>query len=352
MTNPGVEKQTAGSQSSVLKTKFTKPLSKGCGFISLFFFAFFVWGVYSMFSSKSEEVQVTGTVVAYSEQEAIGPSSKMVIYFSPIVNYSFEGVDYTVTLLTTDLAPEYPVKSSIALFVDPDYPEHASDDDSISSSFMYLPFLILAIISFMAYRYLKGFQINLKDSEMGRAILQTKSGAVPAKEASDPVVEIQVDGSDIDKTKPKEGTAKSAIIIGLIVLSIGGGLGYSAYLDYARGARLEKSDVTVVGQIIGEQRNHTSSGSHTNKELRRFTIAYSYKEVDYQYETRDSLNEYNPGDKVELKVNPDDPEEAAINYVTELYGNSNIKWFALLFLVIGVLITYGGITMALKKKNT
>ena len=39
----------------------------------------------------------------------------------------------------------------------------------------------------------------------------------------------------------------------------------------------------------------------------------------------------------------------AINYVNELYGNTNIKWFALLFPAVGGFITYGGITMALKK---
>ena len=338
------------SESSVIKPEFTKTLSKWCRFLAIFFFAFFIWGVYSMFSARSDDVQITGKVVAYSEQEAILSSSKMVIYFLPIVNYSFEGVDYTVTLSTTDLAPEHPVNSSIALFVDPDFPEHASDDNSISSSFMYLPFLVLAVISFMAYRYLKGFQVNLDDSEMGRAILQVKSGAVPAKEVSDTDVEIHVDGSDTDKTKPKEGTAKSAIIIGLIVLSVGGGLGYFAYLEYARGARLEKSDKTVIGYIIDEQHDHTSSGSSMNKKrLKRFTIAYSYKEVDYQYETSNSHNDYDPNDKVELKINPDDPEEVAINYVYELYGNNNIKWFSLLFLAIGGLITYGGITAALKK---
>ena len=83
--------------------------------------------------------------------------------------------------------------------------------------------------------------------------------------------------------------------------------------------------------------------------LKRFTIEYSYKEVGYQYETSNSYNRYNLNDKVQLKINPDDPEEVAINVVSELYGNTNIKWFALLFLAIGGLITSGGITMALKK---
>ena len=102
---------------------------------------------------------------------------------------------------------------------------------------------------------------------------------------------------------------------------------------------------TITGTVISEYRV-TSSKSATRY---RYTISYEFEGTLGEYETTLSFDDYNPGDKVEMKINPDDIDEVAINTDADLYGSSN-TFLILIFLGIGGLLIYGGIKM-LQKKN-
>ena len=52
--------QSASSQSKMIKPGIASKLANGCGCFSIVFFLFFVWGVYSMFTSKNYDVEVKG----------------------------------------------------------------------------------------------------------------------------------------------------------------------------------------------------------------------------------------------------------------------------------------------------
>ena len=339
--------QSASSQSKMIKPGIAGKLANGCGCFAIFFFLFFVWGVYSMFTSQSDSVEVKGMVVGYFEEESTKSDAKMRTYYAPIVIYSYENKDYRDTLITNELEPRYAKDEAIDLYIDPTYPQYATDETSFSSSAMYIPYLVFSILSFLAYRYLKRFKFNFKATEIGKAIGQMKSEAANADmKTAGETVENNYESDDAS-SKPKAKQASIKVVFGLafVLLFVGGGLLYLNYRAHQRGDRI-KAGETISGIITSENRRK-SSGSNGRIEY-HYIISYEYKGDLNEYKTILTYDDYNRGDKVEMKINPDDPDEVAINTSADLYGRSNML-LIIIFIGLGGLFTYAGVHMVIKK---
>lgn len=300
-----------------------------------------------MFTNKSDYVEVKGMVVGYFEEEKTDSDAKIKTYYSPIVLYSHENKDYRDTLVSGNLEPEYPLDATIDLRIDPEYPEYASDDTSVGSSAMYIPYLVFSILSFMAYRYLRRFKFNLNSTEIGKAIGQMKSEAANTDMKTAGEAEENNYESDDASAKPKAKQASIKFVFGLALalLLVGGGLLYLNYKANQRGDRI-KAGETISGNVLSEYRKKESGSKGRTKY--HYTIAYVFRGAVNEYETILKYDDYNPGDKVEMKINPDDPDEVAINTSDDLYGESNML-LIIIFLGLGGLFTYAGVHMVFKK---
>ena len=337
--------QTTGSGTKILKPGCGGKASKGCGCLALVFLIMATWGTYDMYKQYSDDVVVKAMVVDYSTAESTNSKGKLVTYYSPIVIYSFDGKDYRDTLNSSpSLSPEYDINETIDLYIDPQQPQWATPDSFWSSSTMYIPLLVLAVLSFVGYRVFGKLKLagnpmaQLRGKMEKMAELQGKASAgEPVKNDFKPMTD--------PKGKPKVASPKMAFGLAFFFLLLAVGLIYLGHRAQQRGERIAKGE-TVIATVAGEHQERSQNRTTGY----RYTVVYDYRGEPQEYETSVTFDHYDPGDKVELKINPDDPDEVALNMEEDLYGRRH-PFMIIILLGLGGLMLYIGIHLVKRKKQ-
>ncbi|GEM_PF-4267051 len=328
---------------------------KGCGCMSVLFLFLAAWGIYGLYKQYHDNVLIKGMVVGYHTTESTNNDGKLQTHYAPIVIYSFAGSDYRDTLDNTRLSPAFAVNSTIDLYIDPQQPEWATEDSLWGAATMYIPFLVLALLSFLGYRYIGKVRIkfnplgqNLKKLQEVETAYKQGGNEEEAREKAIAMARAKFgDGfTEVDtKTqKIKTVTPAMAFRVGAVIILVGIGFMYLSYRQHQRGERLAAGD-TVVGTVLSERRE-TSQNKTTGY---HYVIAYEYKGTAGEYETSTLFDNYNQGDQVELKIDPADPEEMAINMKEDLYGRG-FSSLILFLLALGGGAIYVGFYLRKQKK--
>ncbi len=328
---------------------------KGCGCMSVFFLFLATWGIYGLYKQYRDDVLVKGLVVDYHTTEVTNNDGKLETHYAPIVIYSFAGKDYRDTLNNDRLSPAFAVNSTIDLYIDPQQPEWATEDSLWGAATMYIPFLVLAILSFLGYRYIG--KVRVKFNPLGKTLGKLKEVEAEykqggnEKEAREKAIAMARAkfGDNFTEVDPKSQKIKTvtpamAFRVGAIILLVATGFMYLSYRQHQRGERLAAGD-TVMGTVLSERRE-TSQNKTTGY---HYVIAYEYKGTAGEYETTTLFDNYDQGDQVELKIDPADPEEMAINMKEDLYGRG-FSSLILFLLALGAGAIYVGFYLRKRKK--
>ena len=119
-------------------------------------FPFLLIGSYTLFTNlkkylkmnKKNEIQVSGEIVSYVEEEI-----NNTIYYSPVYRYQYTGNDYLVTS-SSRLTEKNELGKSVMLMINKNNPNVVSEDEKnyipamllLGSVFVLVPLLILIII--------------------------------------------------------------------------------------------------------------------------------------------------------------------------------------------------------------
>lgn len=356
-----------------LKPGLAKKLSKGCGCFTIFFLIVFIWGLYTGVSSVLEsQDKVNSMVIDFVEEERVDQSTaKTEIYYTPIVEFYYGDRDYIDTLFNeASRSKKYNKGDIIELNVDPDWPEYASNYDIWDAIGDSVVWLVFAVFAFIGYRFLKNFEFKIPITD--EMIAAAKMKAMEKDELTDSISEIREEYSTGNEnttdegdpqenkkefvTKPssspqkKQGGPWVGVIVGLVFTAVGAFLIFSQYKEDQHADRLRSGD-KVMGTVVSESRTNSSD----NQTTYYYTIEYQYNDQFYSYYTYFTFDDYNRGDKVELMINPDNPEDAAINRVDDLSKEGSYFWGFICFILGATVARFGAkewIKQIKKKRET
>ncbi len=144
------------NESSIPNTKFTRTLSKGCGCFSIFLVFFFALGMVTLYKDNRSTIEIPAIIEEYVEIERGHINGAYVYDFAPVVAYEYEGKKYRDTLNVVKKEINPTIDSlSIQISIHPDNPDVAIENES-NYYYFYAFILLLASISYLFYRILKG----------------------------------------------------------------------------------------------------------------------------------------------------------------------------------------------------
>lgn len=129
-------------------------------------------------------------------------------------------------------------------------------------------------------------------------------------------------------TKSDDAKPWQIFLIAVAVIAVGLGFGYYTLSNNIRAANLEEHGVKVSG-ILDNKTRSSSSGNYTY----HYELKYDWEGQELTYETSSKFESYGVGDKVELLVNPNNPEEVVINDPSDM-GKGSFSW-SLIILAVG-----------------
>lgn len=329
-------------------TKTIKPgaagkMAKGCGCFTIFFAAVFVFSLYTGIKSlENESVAIESSLVDYKEVEQVDQfDAKILIDYYPVVKYEFEGTFYIDTLTSPIEKESYSIGQNITVYINPEVPEFATLKgyglgDVIGDAVVWL---VLAFVAFIAYRFLKrlSFKFSVAEKVQNAINDNIEKAAESTEETSEPTTE-----NTIPSKRPvikKKGNPLILTIIGIGIILWGLGYGYYTYQSNVHGDILSDG-IKVTGEVMTKSESRTGSN---NSSTYYFTIEYQFEEEYFTLYHNSTFSDYEKGDKVEIIVNPDNPEDASINTSSDIYKGS--YFWSLVLLLVGAWLSKSGYTL-------
>lgn len=334
-------------------SKITKPIAKGCGCLSIFFFVFFIWGIWTTITTYSHIVEVDATVVDFVNADNVFMDARFTENQTPVITYQYEGNTYLDTInYSIDSKEELVIGTVTKVFINPEQPQF-SIENSTSTFYFYFLFLVLALISFLVYKLLKKSKANLP-----RSITSSSSRSVaPISITSEEIIKntaatnlnpTLTGSKNSSKEAAKDAPPWLAIAIGVVLILIGIGMGYYKFSRVQTAHILKEKGVQTKGIVsFLERGKRGNTGSTQRKDY--YTISYTYNNVPYEYKTELSLVYYNINEELMLLVNPDKPSQAMLSSYEDLNRGSYL--FALFLMVMGAMIILYQKKQLLNNKN-
>lgn len=320
-------------------SKITQPLAKGCGCMSIFFFVFFIWGIWTTITTYSHIVEVDATVVDFVNADNVFMDARFTENQTPVITYQYEGNTYLDTInYSIDSKKELVIGTITKVFINPEQPQF-SIENSTSTFYFYFVFLVLALISFLVYKLLKKSKANLPRSTASSssrrfAPISNKSEEIIKNTAATNLNPTLTGSKNSSKEAIKDAPPWLAITIGVVLILIGIGMGYYKFSRVQTANILKEKGVQTKGIVSFLERGKT--GSTQRKDY--YTITYNYNNVPYEYKTELSFVYYNINEELMLLVNPDNPSQAMLFNIDDLNKGSYL--WSLFLMVMGVLIIY------------
>lgn len=162
--------------------------------------------------------------------------------------------------------------------------------------------------------------------------------------------ELDLQGLQQKGEEMKRSGAKVGRLVGLIFMSIGMVmLAVAGYLIYAH-QQFEKNAVTVKGTVV-EFQSYISNNDNSSTTMYTPVFEYEYKGKKYTYVSTSGSNvkEYEVGERIDILVDPENPDDVLVNSFME-------KWFVSVLLgFMGTLFTglgYVAYAVLGKKRST
>jgi len=320
-------KRSIDAEYKIFKPKVAGYFAKGCGCFSIFFGLVFAITLYNTIDFFSHSNNVEGKVIGTYVYEEVNSDGVIVTYFEPIITYEVAGTSYTDTLRHNYQEKRYEEGENIRLSVDAKDPRIVENetfwDSLLNSSFL----LIFSIIAFVGYRVLRNFKIKYKPPKIPEP--QNSEDISESDDKAEPSFTFRKVESDGEEKHAKENTRQYfkkymvGIVGGVFVLLGLGMVGIIIY-DQFRGSRLEASGQKIIGVVSNVD---YSRGTRRSSSSTYFVdILYDYEGVQYTHELTTGFKSYEEGDKVEMLVDPGNPEDAAVNTREDLYGKMGFFW--------------------------
>lgn len=316
--------------------KLPKVIAKGCGCFTVFFLVFFIWGIWSTITSYSSLVEVVATVTDIVEEDTVFMDARYHVNAIPVVSYRYLGNQYTDTLhYKANDEKILQIGNTTSVLINPDQPQF-SVENSTSTYYFYLIFLILAIISFVGYRLLTTYTSKAMTKS------NVRSYSFPKSSTQDNTV-INAEKSSIEDEKTplpvspdktiKEAKPWFSNSIAFVLIAVGFGMGYYKYDRVQTAKVLNEKGVQIKGIVTEVERGRLSEKINRRD---NYTISYTWEAASYNYKTSSKFSRYNINEELVLKINPDKPSQAMLLSDEDLNRGSYL--FALSLIVVGILI--------------
>jgi hypothetical protein len=313
-----------------------KTLAKGCAGLTIFFLFLFVLGIWTIFSTTSDQIEQSASIQSYIIDDQLNQlDASIETVYMPIVTITHNGESYLDTLSIALFEEQLPQDSIITVYFFPESPDQATTEGPGDYYIIYFVYLFLAMLAYLGYRrFSKAKPESAEKPNLGESIAEK----IPIKLKPTEIIPEQT-----SQSSSKQASPWIVILVGVGVIAVGLGFGYYTY-SKDRLADYLKSNGARVESLVNEMTRSGKTGNQTYN----FELDYQWKEKSYTYHTSFKSEFYKPGDRVLLLIDPLNPENAMIESVWDMDKGS--YFWTLILMTIGSLIVVMGIRQ-MRSKN-